>query len=117
LVKGKKAPVQAYEVGSVADDDASGEIVRPDAAIPPIGGRDEELARLRELIVAGGFIELVGEAGVGKSRLWQEARRLETDRRWFVMRAEPHPIGSGYPPVLPLPPDVGVVRTRPHKPA
>jgi len=98
LVKGKKAPVQAYEVGPVADDDASGEIVRPDAAIPPIVGRDEELARLRELIVAGGFIELVGEAGVGKSRLWQEARRLETDRRWFVMRAEPHEIGSVYLP-------------------
>ena len=35
---------------------------------------------------AGGVVELVGEAGVGKTRLWQEARRIEVDRRWLVMR-------------------------------
>src|SRR4029078_643701 len=46
LVKGKKAPVQAYVVGPVADDDASGAIVRPDGAIPPNVARDGELARL-----------------------------------------------------------------------
>src|SRR4051794_20808038 len=98
LVKGKKAPVQAFVVGRVADDDASAEFRPPDMAAPAMVGRDDELARLRQLIAAGGFVELVGEAGVGKSRLWQEARRLETERRWYVMRAEPHEVGSVYLP-------------------
>ena len=96
LVKGKQAPVQAYVVDRVALADSSD--VHPDGPIAPMVGRDDELADLRQVIAAGGVVELVGEAGVGKSRLWQEARRLEDGRRWFVMRAEPHEIGSPYLP-------------------
>ena len=48
--------------------------------IAPMVGRDEELAELLHVIEAGGVVELVGEAGVGKSRLWHEARSIEHDR-------------------------------------
>jgi hypothetical protein len=33
--------------------------------------------------------EPAGEAGVGKTRLWQEARRSDGGRSWFLMRSEP----------------------------
>ncbi len=97
LVKGKRAPVQAFVVGHVVDEHTS-DGHHAEASDPPMVGRDQELAQLMQGIAAGGVVELVGEAGVGKTRLWQEARRLESGRRWFVMRSEPHEIGSPYLP-------------------
>ena len=49
-------------------------------------------------IDAGGVLEIVGDAGVGKTRLWHEARRLRDDRPWHVTRAEPHESGAAYLP-------------------
>ncbi len=95
LVKGKRAPVQAFVVERVATTDPTAEVQSMDA---PMVGRDEELAKLLAVVATGGVVELVGDAGAGKSRLWLEARRLEPDRRWFVMRAEPHEVGSPYLP-------------------
>ena len=96
LVKGKRAPVQAFVVDRVAAESATSQDT--DGAVPPMVGRDHELAELLGVIAAGGVVELVGEAGSGKTRLWQEARRAEPERKWFVMRAEPHEIGSPYLP-------------------
>ncbi len=98
LVKGKRAPISAFVVGRVADDQI-GDAHQADGPTPPMVGRDNDLAHLLQGIRAGGVVELVGEAGVGKTRLWQEARSLESDRRWFVMRAEPHEIASPYLPI------------------
>ena len=98
LVKGKRAPVRAFLVDGVATGEPLGGSGPAEGSIPPMVGRDKELAALLTVIDDGGTVELVGEAGVGKSRLWQEARRARADRRWFVMRAEPHEVGSVYLP-------------------
>ncbi|MEY2415020.1 MAG: hypothetical protein QOH53_354, partial [Ilumatobacteraceae bacterium] len=98
MVKGKRAPVRAFLVDAVATDERLGGADQADASIAPMVGRDQELAVLLRVIDAGEVAELVGEAGAGKSRLWQEARRVRAALRWFVMRAEPHEIGSVYLP-------------------
>jgi class 3 adenylate cyclase/tetratricopeptide (TPR) repeat protein len=71
LVKGKSLPVSASRVGPVLSADQAG---RPTS---PFVGRRDELDRLRAALAratdgAGGLVELVGEAGIGKSRLITE---------------------------------------------
>jgi class 3 adenylate cyclase/tetratricopeptide (TPR) repeat protein len=67
-VRGRIDPVTALRVDGVASDAA------PEAALPPLVGRDRERADLHatiERLVAGvgGITTVVGEAGIGKSRL------------------------------------------------
>ncbi|MHB8510689.1 MAG: tetratricopeptide repeat protein [Actinomycetota bacterium] len=75
-VKGKSKPVQAHVVGEVS---SGGRGV--DFASMPFVGRQREMAvlaeALREVIEGRGrLIEIVGEPGVGKSRLASQARAL-----------------------------------------
>ena len=86
LVKGKERAVTAYSVGRVTgrrEEQAAQQVL-------PIVGRDAELAQLNEAINAarmrqGRLVELVGEPGIGKSRLVEELktlrRRLQPARR------------------------------------
>jgi class 3 adenylate cyclase/tetratricopeptide (TPR) repeat protein len=74
LVKGKSDPVQASVVGAIA---GSKEVERPGT---PLVGRDEEMAALTGAADSaragqGRVVELIGEPGIGKSRLVEE---LET---------------------------------------
>ena len=74
LVKGKAKPVQAWAVG-----DAIGSRTRDASLQLPLIGRDEELAVLRTALADaeaghGSMIELVGEPGIGKTRLIDELR-------------------------------------------
>jgi class 3 adenylate cyclase/tetratricopeptide (TPR) repeat protein len=78
MVKGKAKPVQAFELGvieGVGDDlPAITEEERP-----PFVGREREMALMRESLEsarrgAGGVVEIVGEPGIGKSRLLEELR-------------------------------------------
>jgi class 3 adenylate cyclase/tetratricopeptide (TPR) repeat protein len=67
-VRGRVDPVTALRVDGVAAGAA------PEAALPPLVGRDRERADLHatlERLVAGvgGLVTIVGEAGIGKSRL------------------------------------------------
>ena len=55
-------------------------------------GRDAELAELERLldtVSASGFrsLALTGEAGMGKTALWQEAQQRARDRGWIVLSA------------------------------
>lgn len=83
LVKGKRLPVQAYDVGPVRGDrtDIAG-------AELPLVGRDEELAIFSEATAAarrgrGTSVELVAEPGAGKSRLID---RVEADAADLAVR-------------------------------
>jgi class 3 adenylate cyclase/tetratricopeptide (TPR) repeat protein len=74
-VKGKTALVQAYDVGPALQESSA--LVR---SAPPLVGRDTELAGLQELLDrarsgTGWLVELVGEAGLGKTRLVEELMR------------------------------------------
>jgi class 3 adenylate cyclase/tetratricopeptide (TPR) repeat protein len=72
MVKGKARPVQAWAVGNVLGTRARDATVRL-----PLTGRDKELATLRAALMEaeqgrGSLIEIVGEPGIGKSRLVEE---------------------------------------------
>jgi class 3 adenylate cyclase/tetratricopeptide (TPR) repeat protein len=83
MVKGKSAPVQAYEVGAVAEH----AVEQRTAA--PLVGRDDELGVLLGLLDdaragKGSLVELVGEAGLGKTRLVQELAASAGDVKVFT---------------------------------
>jgi class 3 adenylate cyclase/tetratricopeptide (TPR) repeat protein len=72
LVKGKTAQVQAYDVGTALQADGATR-----RAAPALVGRDGEIGLLRSLLARaadgrGALVELVGEAGLGKTRLVEE---------------------------------------------
>ena len=76
-VKGKSEPVQAYQV--LRAKSAPGRLRGIEGLDAPMVGRDAELVRLREIIAGlrqgqGRIVSLMGEAGLGKSRLIAELR-------------------------------------------
>ena len=78
-VKGKSAPVEAFEVVAAKASPGSGRGLEAHGIASPLVGRDAELALLREKVAglaggAGAVVALVGEAGLGKSRLLAELR-------------------------------------------
>ena len=73
-VKGKRHPIEAYVLGAARRRVAAG------ASSLPLVGRDNEIAvfdaQLEAVrLGAGRFVQIVGEAGIGKSRLTDELRR------------------------------------------
>jgi class 3 adenylate cyclase/tetratricopeptide (TPR) repeat protein len=96
LVKGKREPITAYLVGAV-------EGVRQARVEPglPIVGRDRELMLLQSTVGAaragrGDLLELVGEAGMGKSRLVLELRALATEMQTLTVECEPYEASTPY---------------------
>ena len=70
MVKGKSQPLQAWAVGRAKGSRSRQVTIKQ----LPLIGRDVELARLREALASartgtGRLVEIVGEAGVGKTRL------------------------------------------------
>jgi class 3 adenylate cyclase/tetratricopeptide (TPR) repeat protein len=97
-VKGKQLPVRAASIGAAIELQAAPGAPADEAANPGMIGRERELKLMRDAIDGGQTIQIVGDAGVGKTRLWQEARRLTPERVWHITRAEPHEVGAAYLP-------------------
>ena len=96
-VKGKAQPVQAWSVGS-----AQGSRKRHIALKRlPLVGRDAELALVRDALAsarsgAGRLIEIVGEAGIGKTRLLETLQDDATDFRKFHASCEAYTASTPY---------------------
>lgn len=103
LVKGKTQPVHAAVVGAIVADDRA---VADDAELPFVG-RAHELAVVREAVNAvregaGRVLDVVGEAGVGKSRLLEEAQRLYEELPTVLVRCRPYGRVTPYDAIRPL---------------
>lgn len=88
LMKGKELPVTAYSVGAI-----TGVREEREADELPLVGRDAELAALTDAVDAARMrqarmIELVGEPGIGKSRLVRELRGLAAGFQQLSVRCE-----------------------------
>jgi class 3 adenylate cyclase/tetratricopeptide (TPR) repeat protein len=95
-VKGKREPVVAYSVGQVV-----GARSAPAQELLPLYGRERELALVQSALDAarvgrGALLELVGEAGLGKSRLVAELRRLAPDLPTYAVDCEPYQGSTPY---------------------
>jgi predicted ATPase/class 3 adenylate cyclase len=78
-VKGKSAPIETYEV--LAPKTAPGPARGLEGVTSPLVGRDAEVRFLQEKLEGlreghGAFVAVVGEAGLGKSRLIAEVRNI-----------------------------------------
>ena len=96
FVKGKRQPVQAYAVGAEAGSRPS----EPGGTYRFVG-RTGELARLHSLIEGlragtGGALAIVGERGVGKSRLVEEILPALGGVAHIAIRAEPYGTATPY---------------------
>lgn len=100
-VRGREASVSAYEVVAPLRGGAK---ARGLEGLPsPFVGREEELAALREAaaLAAGGRPAIrfvVGEAGLGKSRLLAEFRACEQGLTWLEGRAISYASNAPYHP-------------------
>jgi class 3 adenylate cyclase/tetratricopeptide (TPR) repeat protein len=95
MVKGKAKPVQAWSVREVVGSRARDARVRL-----PLVGRDEELAAVRDALSdaergRGASIDIVGEPGIGKSRLVEELD-AHSDTRVLAATAEAFTSSSPY---------------------
>lgn len=111
-LKGKHAPLAVYDVGAEIELRE-----REGLALEQFIGRAVELDRLREAIAAavgedrGGAISLIGESGLGKTRLLHEATAGLAAGTVLRLRAEPHGVSSAYRVFRnPLRSLIGVVR-------
>ena len=95
LVKGKAKPVRASRVGAAAGARA----IR--SAHTPLVGRQRDLTILRELLRSarlgvGGVVELVGDPGIGKTRLLHELAAAAADAIVLSLPCEPYQASTPY---------------------
>jgi class 3 adenylate cyclase/tetratricopeptide (TPR) repeat protein len=95
MVKGKRRPVEASTLGTTQRREAR------TAVTLPLVGRDREIETLIDAVDAvrageGRAIELVGPAGIGKSRLTEEVRNLTADLPSFTVACDPYEASSPY---------------------
>jgi len=98
LVKGKERAITAYSVGAV-----TGVAEAERAQELPIIGRAQELAELEAAVAAarlrqGQVAELVGEPGIGKSRLVDELKTMTVGFTQLVARCDQYGMSVPYLP-------------------
>lgn len=105
-LKGKSEPVQAYVLGELR---AAPQRVAPADAQEqlPFFDRERERAVLGASVAPvrmgfGTLVELVGEPGIGKSRLAQELRETCADLQQIELRCEQYESSTPYYPFRPL---------------
>ena len=96
LVKGKERSITAYSVGA-----ATGEKEEEPAVELPLVGREAELAAFDEVVNAARMrqqrlVELVGQPGIGKSRLVEELQRRALGFGQFSARCDPYSVSRPY---------------------
>jgi predicted ATPase len=104
--QGKREPVRVYEV--VGARPVRGPLdARADRGLTPLAGRRRELAALREAFDAacaghGQVVFVVGEAGIGKSRLLHEFRESirDTTHTWAEGRCASYGRSSAFLPLV-----------------
>jgi len=101
-LKGIKEPVTAYDIRAV-----TGEIEAAADRRLPFVGRERERAVLTAAVAPvrmgyGTLVELIGEAGIGKSRLAAELQEQCPDLRKLGARCEQYESGTPYHPFRPL---------------
>lgn len=94
MVKGKAAPITAVDIGPPSERSAM-------AADLPLIGRDEEISVLDDALArarsgAGGCVEILGDAGTGKTRLLAEARQRADGMTVVAAAGEPFRTASPY---------------------
>jgi class 3 adenylate cyclase len=96
-VKGKSAPIRAYRV--LAAKARPGQLRGIEGVSAPLIGRDREMAQMRDAMERlqqgrGQVVCLIGEAGLGKSRLLDEARKIWLLRNpaysWEQVQSSPY---------------------------
>ena len=103
VLKGKAQPVPAYEVRGSLAREVPALVPGPAGGKRPLVGRLGELREVRRQLQdlsrgRGGLTAIIGEHGVGKSRLLAEARELgeELGLRWAEAMAPSHAQGLSY---------------------
>jgi class 3 adenylate cyclase/tetratricopeptide (TPR) repeat protein len=99
MVKGKKDPVHAFMVGH-----STGSKPETVSREFPLIGRDAEMDAIRRALLElrgghGSVIELVGNAGMGKTRLLSEFRAEAPDLPNLVSGCEPYESSVAYLPI------------------
>jgi class 3 adenylate cyclase len=95
MVKGKRRPVEASTLGTTQRRETR------TAVILPLVGREHELGVLTDALAAvrgggGRAVEIVGPAGIGKSRLTEEVRNLAGDLPLLTVACDPYEASSPY---------------------
>jgi class 3 adenylate cyclase len=111
-VKGKQEPVQAYQVMGLKS--APGQLRGIEGLEAPMIGRDAEMHTLRGAIIElrqgrGQIVSVIGEAGLGKSRLIAELRQMpspvsktQAKLRWEEGRSLSYETTTPYAPFIDL---------------
>jgi class 3 adenylate cyclase/tetratricopeptide (TPR) repeat protein len=100
-VKGLAEPVQIYEITGAGTARSRLEVAA-ERGLTPFVGRDVELLQLRRAHQLAGqgrgqVVAIVGEAGIGKSRLVREFVRLEHTAEWLVLKTKSASYGHATP--------------------
>jgi len=98
LVKGKSEPVRAFDLGSIAGRAASA----PARRLPMVDRQRERALLAASLGTVragfGSFVELIGDAGIGKSRLTEDLMEQCADMRRLETACEQYESSTPYFP-------------------